>query len=176
LLVLGIDPGTAITGYGVVERVPTGMLRLVECGVIRTSPRSPLALRLREIFEGVRELMSQHAPDAVAVEGVFFGKNARSSISLGHARGAVLLAASLSNLDVAEYSPAVVKRAIAGTGRATKPQIGFMTQKLLRLREPPRPEDAADGVALAICHCFRHASGKTLATPLLPLKKAQAPR
>jgi crossover junction endodeoxyribonuclease RuvC len=166
LLVLGIDPGTAATGYGVVERSDSGSVRLVECGVIRTSPRSPLALRLREIYEGVVELLERHRPDAVAVEGVFFGKNARSAMILGHARGAVLLAASLSDLDVAEYPPAEVKSAVVGTGRATKHQIGFMTQKLLRLREPPRPEDAADGVAVALCHCFRSAIGRSHATPL----------
>lgn len=166
MLVLGIDPGTAVTGYGVVERASGGGLRLIECGVIRTSPKTPLALRLREIFEGVSELMERHSPEAVAVEGVFFGKNARSAMVLGHARGAVLLAASLQDRDVAEYPPAEVKSAIVGTGRATKDQVGFMTQKLLRLREPPRPDDAADGVAVALCHCFRGSSANGLRTPL----------
>jgi crossover junction endodeoxyribonuclease RuvC len=166
MLVLGVDPGTAVTGYGLVERSPNGALRLVECGVVRTSPRTPLALRLREIHEGLLELLDRHAPAAVAVEGVFFGRNARSAMTLGHARGVVLLAAALRDLDVAEYPPAEVKSAIVGTGRATKHQIGFMTQKLLRLREPPRPEDAADGVAVALCHCFRVAPGHSHATPL----------
>lgn len=170
MLVLGIDPGTAVTGYGVVERLTDGSLRLVECGVIRTSPRTPLPRRLREIFEGVGELVTRHKPAAVAVEGVFFGKNARSAMILGHARGAVLLAASLRDLDVAEYPPAEVKDAVVGTGRATKHQVGFMTQKLLRLREPPRPEDAADGVAVALCHCFRTFPGRSLATPLPTLR------
>lgn len=170
MLVLGIDPGTAVTGYGVVERRANAALRLVECGVIRTSPKSPLALRLREIFEGVSELMDRHGPDAVAVEGVFFGKNARSAMVLGHARGAVLLAASLQDRDVAEYPPAEVKSAIVGTGRATKHQIGFMTQKLLKLREPPRPEDAADGVAVALCHCFRGGLGDSGRTPLVAVR------
>jgi crossover junction endodeoxyribonuclease RuvC len=171
LQVLGIDPGTAVTGYGVLEQVENGVVRLTECGVIRTSPRSPLASRLREIFEGVTELLERHSPGAVAVEGVFFGKNARSAMVLGHARGAILLAAALRNLDVAEYSPAEVKSAIVGTGSATKHQIGFMTQKLLRLREPPRPADAADGVAVALCHCFRsrfRANGSTT-LPLPPM-------
>lgn len=167
MLVLGIDPGTAITGFGLVERGGDGSVRLVECGVIRTSPKSPLALRLREIFEGVSELLERHVPEAVAVEGIFFGKNARSAMVLGHARGAVLLAASLRGLDVAEYPPAEVKNALVGTGRATKHQIGFMAQKVLRLREPPRPEDAADGVAVALCHCYRTFPGRSLATPLL---------
>jgi len=166
LLILGIDPGTAVTGYGVVEQGHGAPLRLVECGVIRTSPRSSLSRRLREIFEGVTELVDRHQPSAVAVEGIFFGKNARSAMVLGHARGAVLLAVSLRGLDVAEYPPAEVKNAVVGTGRATKHQIGFMTQKLLRLREPPRPEDAADGVAVALCHCFQVQPGRSLGTPL----------
>jgi crossover junction endodeoxyribonuclease RuvC len=168
LLVLGIDPGTAVTGYGVVERAGDGGVRLVECGVIRTSPRSVLALRLREVFEGVGELLDRHRPCAMAVEGVFFGKNARTAVVLGHARGAVLLAAALRGLDVAEYPPAEVKNALVGTGRAAKQQVAYMTQKLLRLREPPRPEDAADGVAVALCHCFHTLPGGALATPLGP--------
>ncbi len=177
MVVLGIDPGTAVTGYGVVEQGPDGILRLVECGVIRTSPRYPLALRLREIFEGVSELVERHQPAAVAVEGIFFGRNARSAMVLGHARGAVLLAASLRELDVAEYPPAEVKNAVVGTGRATKHQIGFMTQKLLRLRQPPQPEDAADGVAVALCHCFHTRPGRRLDTPLrTPAAMARAVR
>ena len=155
MVVLGIDPGTAVTGYGVVERLPDGSQRLLECGVVRTSSQSPLPLRLRQIFEGVSELIERHSPSVVAVEGVFFGKNARSAMVLGHARGVVVLAAALRDIEVAEYPPAEVKSAVVGTGRATKHQVGFMTQKLLKLREPPRPEDAADGVAVALCHCFR---------------------
>ncbi len=165
MIVLGIDPGTAVTGYGVVERGGGGVLRLVECGVIRTSPRSALAPRLREIFVGVEGLITRHQPAAVAVEGIFFGRNARSAMVLGHARGVVLLAAAMNGLDVAEYPPAEVKNAVVGTGRATKDQIAFMTQKLLRLREAPRPADAADGVAVALCHCFQSRPG-SLATPL----------
>ena len=166
MIVLGIDPGTAITGYGVVEKLSDGALRLTECGVIRTSSREPLALRLREIFEGVTDLLDRHTPAAVAVEGIFFGRNARTAMVLGHARGAILLAASLRGLDVAEYPPAEVKIAVVGTGRAAKNQIGYMTQKLLRLREPPRPDDAADGVAVALCHFFHTRPKAGLATPL----------
>lgn len=163
--VLGIDPGTAVTGYGVVERDDGGTLRLLECGVVRTSPRSELAPRLREIFEAVEGLVARHSPVAVAVEGVFFGRNARSAMVLGHARGVVLLAAALNGIDVTEYSPAEVKSAVVGTGRATKDQVAFMTQKLLRLREPPKPADAADGVAIALCHCFRM-TARRLDTPV----------
>jgi crossover junction endodeoxyribonuclease RuvC len=155
LIVLGIDPGTAVTGYGVVKREQDGAISLLECGVIRTTSRAALPERLRDIYEGVTELMERHSPAAVAVEGVFFGKNVRTAVVLGHARGAILVAASLRRLEVAEYPPAEIKSAIVGTGRATKEQVGFMVQRLLKLREPPRPEDAADGVAVAITHCFR---------------------
>lgn len=144
-----------MTGYGVVTRARDGLLSLTECGVIRTSSRAPLPDRLRDIYEGVSELMNRHDPDAVAVEGVFFGKNVRTAVVLGHARGAVLVAAALRDTLVAEYPPAEVKSAVVGAGRATKDQVGFMVQRLLRLREPPRPDDAADGVAVALCHHFR---------------------
>lgn len=155
MIVLGIDPGTAVTGYGVVSRAGDGAVQLVECGVVRTSSKATLATRLKDIYEGVSELMERHRPDAVAVEGVFFGKNVRSAVVLGHARGAILVAASLHQLEVAEYPPSEVKSAVVGTGRATKEQVQFMVQRLLRLREVPRPDDAADGVAVALCHCFR---------------------
>jgi crossover junction endodeoxyribonuclease RuvC len=154
-LVLGVDPGTAVTGYGVVARARDGAVSLVECGVIRTTPRAPLPERLKDIFEGVSDVIARHQPAALAVEGVFFAKNARTAVVLGHARGAVLLAAALRGLEVAEYPPAEVKSAVAGTGSATKDQVGFMVQRLLKLREIPRPHDAADGVAVALCHCFR---------------------
>lgn len=155
MIVLGIDPGTAVTGYGVVSRARDGLLSLVECGVIRTSSRAPLATRLREIHNGVCEVVQRHRPDAVAVEGVFYGKNVRTAVVLGHARGAIMVAAALQNLDVAEYPPSEVKSAVVGAGRATKDQVGFMVQRLLRLREAPKPHDAADGVAVALCHHFR---------------------
>ncbi|HSJ10064.1 MAG TPA: crossover junction endodeoxyribonuclease RuvC [Longimicrobiales bacterium] len=153
MIVLGVDPGAATTGYGVVTREGGGAVSLLECGVIRTEASSPLPMRLRQIYDGLGEVLKRHAVDAMAVEGVFYAKNARTSIILGHARGAILLAASLRELPVHEYSPAEVKNAVAGTGRATKEQVQFMVQRLLRLRTPPTPSDAADGVAVALCHC-----------------------
>jgi crossover junction endodeoxyribonuclease RuvC len=153
-LVLGIDAGTAMTGYGVVAHERGGAVSLVECGVVRTSPNSPLAVRLREIFEGVVEVLTRHSPEIVAVEGVFYGRNARTAVVLGHVRGVVLIAAALRDLPVAEYSPAEVKNAVVGTGRATKEQVTFMVQRLLRLKSPPRPADAADAIAVALCHCY----------------------
>ena len=154
-LVLGVDPGTAVTGYGVVARSRDGAVSLVECGVVRTAPRAPLAERLRDIYEGIAEVVARRGPSVLAVEGVFYSKNVRTSVVLGHARGAVLLAGALAGLRVAEYPPAEIKSAVAGTGAATKDQVGFMVQRLLKLREVPRPHDAADGVAVALCHCFR---------------------
>jgi crossover junction endodeoxyribonuclease RuvC len=153
VIVLGIDPGAAATGYGVVARAGDGAISLIECGVVRTDPKTPLAARLREIYDGIGDVLSRHRVDVMAVEGVFYAKNARSSIILGHARGVALLAATLRELPVFEYAPAEVKNAVVGSGRATKEQVQFMVQRTLRLRTPPAPSDAADGVAVALCHC-----------------------
>ena len=153
-VVLGIDPGTAVTGYGVVLRRGGGRVTLLECGIIRTSPHTPLPARIREIYEGVCELLGRFDPFAVAVEDVFQGKNVRSALTLGHARGAILLAASLQERIIAEYTPSEIKSAVAGTGRATKEQVAFMVQQQLRLKQAPSPADAADGVAAALCHCL----------------------
>jgi crossover junction endodeoxyribonuclease RuvC len=153
VIVLGVDPGAGTTGYGVVARRGDGAVSLLECGVIRTVPQSQLSSRLRELHDGIAEVLTRHACDVMAVEGVFYAKNVRTTVILGHARGAILLAAALRDLPVFEYSPAEIKSAVAGTGRATKEQIQFMVQRLLRLRTPPSPADAADGVAVALCQC-----------------------
>jgi len=150
-LILGIDPGTAATGYGVVKR-RDGRVSLVECGVIRTSSDEPLTERIREIHEEVIGLLTRFRPSVMVVEDVFQGKNVRSALTLGHARGAILLAGSMKNTEIAEYTPAEIKKAVVGTGRATKEQVGFMVQQQLRLKSPPTPVDAADGVAAALCH------------------------
>jgi crossover junction endodeoxyribonuclease RuvC len=154
VLVLGIDPGTAATGYGVVARHGVRRVSLVECGVIRTSAGEPLAHRIREIYLEVEALLERHRPFAVAVESVFQGKNVRSALTLGHARGAILLAAALRGLPIAEYSPGEIKKAVVGAGGATKEQVGFMVKQQLHLKEAPTPADAADGVAAALCHCL----------------------
>jgi crossover junction endodeoxyribonuclease RuvC len=152
LKVLGVDPGTAATGYGVVIRGDDGTPTLMECGVIRTTADAPLSRRLCEIHEALGQVIERHAPDVMAVEDIFYGKNVRTTVMLGHTRGAVLLAGALRGLEVADYSPAEVKNAIVGTGRATKEQVQFMVTKLLRLKSAPKPSDAADGVAVALCH------------------------
>ena len=154
MLVLGIDPGTATTGYGVVRRDRAGLVQLVECGVVRTRARDALPARLREIYEGVRELIARHRPDALAVESIFYAKNVRTTVALGHARGVILLAGELAGLTVHEYPPAEIKKAVVGTGVATKEQVQFMLARLLRLKAVPSPSDAADGVAAALTYCM----------------------
>ena len=150
MIVLGIDPGTANTGYGVVKGDGLGLVSLVECGVIRTKPRDPLADRLFEIFEGVSELLARHRPDALSVEDVFYAKNVRTTVVLGHARGVVLLAGRRAGVAIHEIPPAEIKKAVVGTGAATKEQVQFMLMRLLRLKSVPQPSDAADGVAAAL--------------------------
>jgi crossover junction endodeoxyribonuclease RuvC len=155
--VLGIDPGTAVTGFGVVEagngRPAPG--HLVECGVIRFARRSPLPRRLHELHAGIVELIDRHHPDVLALENAFYHKNVRTTLVLGHARGVVLLAAQQAGLVIAEYPPATVKKTVVGAGGAHKNQVGVMVARLLRLRQAPRPADAADGVAVALTHLLR---------------------
>jgi crossover junction endodeoxyribonuclease RuvC len=151
-IVLGIDPGTASTGYGIVLQTDTGEFELLACGVIRTYPDHPMHYRLREIFEDVQGLIEEFQPDEVAVEQLFFGRNVTTAISVGQARGAVLLAAALNDLPVVEYTPASVKQALTGYGNADKLQMQLMVMQTLNLDEAPHPDDAADGVAIALCH------------------------
>ena len=127
-----------------------GLVSLVECGVIHTHARDPLPARLQEIFDGVSELISRHRPDALAVEDVFYAKNVRTTVVLGHARGVVLLAGQQAGIAIHELPPAEIKKAVVGTGAATKEQVQFMLTRLLRLKSVPQPSDAADGVAAAL--------------------------
>jgi crossover junction endodeoxyribonuclease RuvC len=157
-LVLGIDPGTAITGYGVVEAATRGPGRLIECGVLRTAARAPLPERLHRLHAGVAELIGLHEPEVLAVESIFYRKNVRSALTLAHARGVILLAAAQAGVRVAEISPAAVKKAVVGRGAATKAQIAYMVQQLLRLQRPPAPADAADGVAVALAYMLLRGS------------------
>ena len=157
MIVLGLDPGTATTGYGVVEQAPPGTRRLVECGVVRTDASAPLEQRLAQIFDAVTALIARHRPATIAVESVFVARNPRSAVVLGHARGAALVAAAKARVPVSEYAPAMVKKTVVGAGAATKQQVQRMTAQLLRLRAVPAPDDAADGVAVALTHCMRSA-------------------
>ena len=150
--VLGIDPGTAVLGYGVVESGTGRHPRLIECGTLTTRSRDSLPTRLRVIHDGTGALLARHRPDAVAVESAFYGRNVRTTVVLSHARGVILLAAEQAGVPIAEYSPALVKKTVVGRGGALKPQVGYMVMQLLRLRAAPHPSDAADGVALALTH------------------------
>ena len=152
MVVLGVDPGTAQTGYGVVRGDGSRPPALVECGVIRTRARDPLPVRLRDIYDGICELLERHHPDAMAVEDVFYARNVRTTIVLGHARGVVLLAGEQRAVTMYEYPPAEIKKAVVGSGAATKEQVQFMLTRLLRLKAVPQPSDAADGVAAALAY------------------------
>ena len=155
--VLGIDPGTTVTGFGVVEtgNGAGGFGRLVECGVIRFVRGSPLPRRLHELHDGIAELITKYRPTHLALEDVFYHKNVRTALVLGHARGVILLAAAEGGVEIKQYSPATVKKTVVGVGGAAKAQVGAMVARLLRLKAAPRPPDAADGVAVALTCIIR---------------------
>jgi crossover junction endodeoxyribonuclease RuvC len=148
---LGIDPGTAIMGYGVVEQDGSD-LRAIEYGVLVTSSAETLPKRLRTLHTGLQTIIAAHAPASVAVETLFFNRNVRTALAVGHARGIALLAAAEAELSVFEYSPQQVKDAVVGYGKASKEQVQLMIRTLLNLQSVPRPDDAADALAIAICH------------------------
>ncbi|HET7089883.1 MAG TPA: crossover junction endodeoxyribonuclease RuvC [Anaerolineae bacterium] len=151
MIFLGIDPGTAITGYGFI-REEGSSLRAVAYGVITTPPDLALPQRLVLLHRALGDLIRLHRPASAAVEQIFFSRNARTALAVGHARGVVLLALAQAGLPVAEYTPLEVKQAITGYGRADKKQIQEMVRVLIGLPEVPRPDDAADALAIAICH------------------------
>jgi crossover junction endodeoxyribonuclease RuvC len=151
--VLGIDPGTAACGYGIVDE-GGGRVRAVVAGCWRTSPRERLELRLRTIFDGVGELIAEYAPDSVALEESFVGADARIALSVGQARGAALVAAAAAGLDCTEYAPARVKQTVCGYGRADKLQVQRMVSTILSLGVAPASSHEADALAVAICHAL----------------------
>ena len=148
---LGIDPGIAITGYGVVEETD-GEVQAVTFGVIRTPAGQPMPLRLQSIYQGVSSLVAKYQVQVASVEELFFSSNVRTAMSVGQARGVALLALADAGLRVFEYTPMTVKQAVTGYGGADKAQMQEMVRLLLALAEPPRPDDAADALAVAICH------------------------
>ena len=156
--VIGIDPGTAACGYGIVHE-RDGRLRAIDHGWWQTPAAQRLELRLKTIFDGVAELIEAHRPDAVALEESYVGADARTALSVGQARGAVMVAAASAGVECAEYAPARVKQAVCGYGRAEKQQVQKMVQAILSLQAAPKPTHAADALAVAICHA--------LAPPLL---------
>ena len=149
--IFGIDPGSDRTGYGCIETAGSRH-RLVTCGFLSGPARASFPDKLIAIHTGLATLLAQHRPDCVAVENVFYARNVRSALKLGHARGVALLAASEAGLPVVEYAPAEIKRAVVGYGRAEKTQMQHMVKLLLGLAEAPSPHDAADALAVAICH------------------------
>jgi crossover junction endodeoxyribonuclease RuvC len=151
--VLGIDPGTAACGYGIVQG-SGGRLREVVHGCWRSTSAEDPAQRLKRIFDGVADLIAEHAPDAVAIEESFVGADARIALSVGQARGAVLVAAASAGVASIEYAPSSVKQAVCGYGRAEKEQVGKMVKAILGLEKVPAPNHAADALAVAICHAL----------------------
>jgi crossover junction endodeoxyribonuclease RuvC len=151
MIVLGIDPGTANTGYGVVQRRSARLFAL-DGGVIKTRPEAPPQIRLAHIHRRVCELLDEHDVKVVSLEDIFFGRNAQTAFAVGQARGVVMLAAGQRRLPCVSYTPQQVKHAVCGSGRAEKEQVARMVQMLLKLDAPPRPDHAADALAIAICH------------------------
>lgn len=147
---LGIDPGTARLGYGIIQ----GGLnpKLIDAGLIETWPDEPMADRLVTLYDGVRELLAEYQPDVLAIEQLFFARNVTTAITVGQARGVVILAAAQSAVPVAEYTPSEIKQAVTGYGKADKPQMQEMVRMILKLNTIPQPDDAADALAVAICH------------------------
>ncbi len=153
-IVLGVDPGTLVTGYGVVSR--TGdTLQLLDSGTIRNRGGLAMPIRLKRIYEGLQALIDRHHPDEFAIESAFYGKNAQSALKLGQARGVSILAAVLKEIPTTEYSPREVKQAVVGKGAATKEQVQFMVRTLLHLKGDSMPLDTSDAIAVALCHLHR---------------------
>ena len=162
MIIIGIDPGTIVTGYGIIE-VKGNTITLIDFGCIRPPPKQKLTDRYLIISNGVEALLERHSPDVLVVETQYVHKNIQSALKLGMARGVVMMPAKRKGLAIYEYAPTKAKRAVVGNGRASKYQVQRMVQQLLNLDEPPHPEDAADALALALCHAhacrFNHLIG-----------------
>lgn len=152
MLVIGIDPGTATTGYGIIEENARKELRVVTYGIISTEPKLAPEKRLLEIHRQINEILLLHHPDTGAVEKLFFQKNITTAIAVGQARGVLLMALAENNVPLAEYTPNEVKMAVTGYGSADKKQVQVMVKTILQLNEIPKPDDAADALAIALCH------------------------
>lgn len=148
--ILGIDPGTATTGFGVVQK-NKGLLTSLDYGVVSTPKELPMSNRLLILFNDIEELIAKHQPDIIAVEQLFFARNVTTALTVGQARGVVLLAAQKADLPLVEFTPLQVKQSVTGYGQATKKQVQIMVQKILKMKELPKPDDAADALAIAIC-------------------------
>jgi crossover junction endodeoxyribonuclease RuvC len=152
MVVIGIDPGTAITGYGLLEELPDGSLRVLDYGAILTPSDLSMPERLLQLHEQLKEILHLHRPESSAVEKLFFARNVRTALSVGQARGVALLALAEMHIDLNEYTPLEIKQAVVGYGGADKHQVQMMVRAILNLSEVPEPDDAADALAVAICH------------------------
>ncbi|HZK38774.1 MAG TPA: crossover junction endodeoxyribonuclease RuvC [Clostridia bacterium] len=159
MIILGIDPGYAIVGYGIVQ-YKSNHFRVLEYGAVKTATSLPFNKRLEIIYDGISEIISTHKPVSMAIEKIFYNSNAKTVIDVSQARGVLMLAAQKQALSIAEYTPLQVKQGVVGYGRAEKKQVQEMTRLLLNLEKIPRPDDAADALALAICHA--HCSGSLM--------------
>lgn len=150
--IMGIDPGTQITGVGIIDVLEKGEILLCMYDVIRGKRTNPLAQRLKEIYQGLDYFLEKYKPDFVAIEDIFYSENVKTAIVMGHARGVSLLAPVMRAIELAEYSPREVKLAVVGNGAASKSQVQFMVKNILKLKEDIHPADAADALAVALCH------------------------
>ncbi len=160
MIILGIDPGYAIVGWGVIE-YSGSKFRTLGYGSIQTPAGMPIIDRLELIFRGMKEIIEKYKPDQMAVEELFFNTNSKTAIVVAEARGIILLTAKLAGIRIAEYTPLQVKQAVVGYGRAEKKQVIIMVTSLLGLKAPPKPDDTADALAVAVCHA--HSGGSKLA-------------
>ena len=150
--IIGIDPGTGIMGFGVIDTGPRQKMVLVDAGVIRTRPHQPLEERLIEIYDGLKEVIDESNPQVMVVEKLFFAQNVTTAMSVSHARGVAMLAGKQSGMEIVEYTPLQIKQALTGYGRADKNQIQQMVKTMLGLKEVPKPDDCADALAAALMH------------------------
>lgn len=168
MIILGVDPGTLVTGYGVIE-VERSAVTVLDFDVIVNRSHRSMPLRLKEIYSRLSQVIARYHPDEFAIETAFYGRNAQSALKLGHARGVSILAAVNSEIPTTEYSPREIKKAVVGNGAASKQQVKFMVKSVLRLRETPKLFDATDALAVALCHQHRIArsrsNGKSSARP-----------
>ncbi len=155
MIIMGIDPGTAITGYGIIAYNGNGF-KAVDYGCIRTSAKLSLSQRLQELYRGIDGILAEYCPEAYAVEQLFFNKNTRTALAVGQARGVLVLAAAMRGIPVYEYTPLQVKQAVAGYGRAHKSQIQQLVKTFLNLDTVPKPDDVADALAIGICHAHSY--------------------
>lgn len=153
MLVIGVDPGTASTGYGIIRQLSNGQLEVINYGLISTKAGNPMASRLLDLFSELSAVLEEFNPDGAAIEKLFFQRNVSTAISVGQARGVAMLAIAQAGIEIEEYSPKEVKLAVSGYGGADKRQVQSMVKTLLSMKEEPKPDDAADALAVAICHC-----------------------